>query len=122
MSPEVDRPWPAPRLNCLLTPSYDSMEMVTDFARFLNGAGGYVEQSTAYLDHHSASAYLAICHNSPSVASLRSSMPLAEMAKRSLTASGQVPLQIIALGAGNSVVETHLMPSPVLAGKETEQK
>jgi transcriptional regulator with XRE-family HTH domain len=37
------------QLNCLLTPSADSLPLIADLARFLNGAGGYVEQTHAYL-------------------------------------------------------------------------
>ena len=97
------------KLNCLLTPDYDSLAMVEDLARFLNGAGGYVEQTHAYLDHYSAADYLAICHNLLSAAALRSLMPLGEVAKRIAAASGRAELQVIALGAGDGIVETQLV-------------
>ncbi len=51
-------------LNCLLAPSYDPLSLLADLARFLQGAGGYLEQTNAYLDSGSAATYLALCQNS----------------------------------------------------------
>ncbi len=97
------------QLNCLLTPSADSLPLLADLARFLNGAGGYVEQTHAYLDHYSAADYLALCHNSLSAVTLRSRMPLGELAKRIVGISDRAQLQVIALGAGDGIQETHLV-------------
>ena len=103
----------ASQLNCLLTPSSDSLPLIADLALFLNGAGGYVEQTHAYLDHYSAADYLALCHNSLAAATLRSHMPLGELAKQVAATSGRAPLQIVALGAGDGQQEcllaAHLM-------------
>ena len=110
----------APRLpshlNCLLTPGSDSLPLVADLARFLNGAGGYVEQTHAYLDHYSAADYLAICQNSPLAATLRSRMPLGEVAKRIVAASERAELQVVALGAGDGIQETQLVTHLMEAG------
>ncbi len=97
------------QLNCLLTPSADSLPLIADLARFLNGAGGYVEQTHAYLDHYSAADYLALCHNSLSAVTLRSRMPLGELAQRIVAISDRAQLQVIALGAGDGIQETHLV-------------
>ena len=51
-------------LNCLLAPSYDPLSLMADLARVLQGTGGYLEQTSAYLDPGSAAAYLALCQNS----------------------------------------------------------
>ena len=96
------------QLNCWMTPSYDSLGLVAELARFLNGAGGHVEQTNAYLDHASAAAYLGICQNSVAVTGLRSQMPLAQAAKQILTAGGPMALQVFALGAGDGVLEARL--------------
>jgi len=96
------------QLNCLLTPSSDSLPLLADLARFLNGAGGYVEQTHAYLDHYSAADYLALCQNSLAAATLRSCMPLGELAQRVVAISDRAALQVIALGAGDGLQETHL--------------
>lgn len=97
------------QLNCFLTPSYDPLATVTEIARFLDGAGGHVEQTHAYLDPSSAGAYLAICHNSIATTDLRARMPLALAAKQILTASGSVGLQVLALGAGDGILEARLV-------------
>jgi transcriptional regulator with XRE-family HTH domain len=96
-------------LNCFITPTYDPVRMVMDLGRFLNGAGGHVEQTNAYLDHQSAAAYMAMCQQSAIAASLRASTPLAEAARRIVAASGQVGLNVIALGAGDATLEVRLV-------------
>ncbi len=97
------------QLNCLLTPGSDSLPLLADLARILNGAGGYVEQTHAYLDHYSAADYLALCQNSLAAATLRSRMPLGELAQRIVATSDRAPLQVIALGAGDGHQESHLV-------------
>jgi len=96
-------------LNCLLTPSSDSLPLIADLGLFLNGAGGYVEQTHAYLDHYSAADYLALCQNSLAAATLRSRMPLGELAQRIIATSDRAPLQVIALGAGDGLQESRLV-------------
>lgn len=98
-------PW---HLNCFVAPSYDSLALVAEFSRFLSGAGGHVEQSTAYLEHQSAAAYLSLCRNALAVANVRARLPLAQAAKQILAATGQAALQVIALGAGDGVLEVRL--------------
>ena len=99
----------AAQLNCLLTPSSYSLPLLADLARFLNGAGGYVEQTHTYLDHYSAADYLALCQNSLAGATLRNRMPLGELAQRIVATSDRAPLQVIALGAGDGHQESHLV-------------
>lgn len=101
--------WRPAALNCFIAPSYDALALVDDLARFLQGAGGHLEQTNAYLDHYSSAAYLAICQNSLAVAALRSSIPLAQAAAQIRAACGPVALQVIALGAGDGVLEARLV-------------
>jgi len=75
-------------LNCLIPPSLDPVRRVMELGRFLNGAGGHVEQSSAYLDPQSAAAYL-LCQQSVDIASLRASTPLAQAARRIVAAAGR---------------------------------
>ncbi len=96
-------------LNCLLAPSYDPLDLLADLARLLNGAGGYLEQTSAYLDPGSAAAYLALCKQGPVSAALRSRLPLRELAAQIVAAAGRSPLQVIALGAGDGHSETQLV-------------
>jgi len=76
--------------------------------RFLHGAGGYLEQTSAYLDPGSAAAYWALCH-SPLLTALRSRLPLGEIAQQIVAISGPGPLQVIALGSGDGISETQLV-------------
>ncbi|HRI55189.1 MAG TPA: L-histidine N(alpha)-methyltransferase, partial [Pseudomonadota bacterium] len=103
-------------LNCLLAPSYDPLSLMADLARFLQGAGGYLEQTSAYLDPGSAAAYLAFCQNSFLSTVLRSHLPLAEVAQQIVAASGRAPLQVLALGAGDGHSETQLVAHLMASG------
>ena len=103
-------------LNCLLAPSYDPVSLMADLARFLQGAGGYLEQTSAYLDPGSAAAYLALCQNSFLSTVLRSQLPLAEVAQQIVAASGRAPLQVLALGAGDGHSETQLVAHLMASG------
>ena len=105
----ADRPQPSPALNCLITPTFDPVRRIVELGRFLNGAGGHVAQSSAYLDHQSAAAYLALCNQSAAAAVLRASTPLAEAARRIVAATGPVALHIIALGSGEATLEVRLV-------------
>ena len=75
MAVATDPPAKAPTfpasLNCLLAPSYDPLSLLAELARFLNGAGGYLEQTSAYLDPGSAAAYLALCQNFLALTTMR---------------------------------------------------
>ncbi|MFO0573003.1 MAG: L-histidine N(alpha)-methyltransferase [Polyangia bacterium] len=96
-------------LNCYLTPSYDPVRMVMDLGRFLNGAGGHVEQTNAYLDHQSAADYMAMCQQSPVAAAFRASTPLQPMAKRIVEQTGSAGINLIALGVGDGALEVRLV-------------
>jgi transcriptional regulator with XRE-family HTH domain len=104
-------------LNCFITPTYDPVRMVMDLGRFLNGAGGHVEQTSAYLDHQSAAAYMAMCQQSAVAAGLRACVPLAEAARRIVAASGGVGLNIIALGPGDATLEVRLVQHLIEEGR-----
>ena len=98
------------QLNCLLTPSYDSLRLLADLARFLNGAGGYLEQTNAYLDHQQRRRTTWRSAKIRSLSTtLRSRLPLGEVAQQIVAASGRGPLQVIALGAGDGHSETQLV-------------
>ncbi len=103
-------------LNCLLAPSYDPISLFADLRQVLQGAGGYLEQTSAYLDPGSTSAYLALCQNSLPWTALRSSLPLGEVAKQVVAASGRGALQVLALGAGDGHSETQLVLHLLEAG------
>ena len=114
--PTIDvTPAKALDLNWFVAPGYDPIRMVTDLGRFLNGAGGHIEQTHVYLDPQSAAAYLAVCRN-PGASLLRATVPLAEVARHIAAACGPSGLRVIALGAGDATLETqlvqHLLETP----------
>jgi hypothetical protein len=61
------------------------------------------------LDHYSAADYLALCQSSLAASTLRSRMPLGELAKQIVAISNRAPLRVIALGAGDGIQETQLV-------------
>ena len=95
-------------LNCFLAPGYDPLALLADRTRLLQGAGGYLEQSCAYLEPASAAAYLTLCQHSLAVTGLRSQLPLTAVAKRIEALCGPAKLQVLALGCGDGRTETLL--------------
>lgn len=83
--------------------------MPAERTRLLQGAGGYLEQSCAYLEPASAAAYLALCQHSLAVTGLRSQLPLTAVAKRLEALCGPAKLQVFALGCGDGHSETLLV-------------
>jgi len=96
-------------LNWYVTPTFEPVRMVMELGRFLNGAGGHVEQTSAYLDHQSAAAYLAMCERSPITAAYRGSVQLGVVAKRTIKETKLAGLNVIALGSGDAHLEVRLV-------------
>ena len=111
-APEAPAPGESQRLhgplNCLLAPSYDPLTLHAELTRFLQGAGGYIEQTHAYLEPGSVAAYRTLCQTWLPVARLRSLMRLGELAQQIVSVSGGAPLQLLALGCGDGHAETQL--------------
>lgn len=95
--------------NCLIPPGYDTMEMVKDLAKILNGPGGHIEQTNAYLEHRSAMALLAECQDPAFVARFREPFPSKMLASRIISESGQMPFKVIALGPGDGHLEVRFL-------------
>lgn len=77
--------------------------------RLLRGIGGYFEQSYAYLDHHSAVAYLSACRQSPLAMKQRLNWPVQQVAARVTADCGSFPLSLVALGPGDGTLEVRLV-------------
>jgi hypothetical protein len=107
--PSASNPATDTNYNCYIPPGYDSMRMVQQLVRMLNGPGGHIEQTNAYLEHRSALAYVAMCNDVEYVTALRSKYPLDGLARRVMTEGGQSPLKVIALGAGDGHLEVRLV-------------
>lgn len=95
--------------NCPIPPGYDTMEMVKDLAKILNGPGGHIEQTNAYLEHRSAMALLAECQDPAFVARFREPFPSKMLASRIISESGQMPFKVIALGPGDGHLEVRFL-------------
>ena len=97
---------PSPNLNWCVTEGFDAITMVRDLSRFLRGAGGYVEQSAAYLDHHSASDYLRRTEQHGVTSRHRSNLPFPLLAKTLIAHSSKPRYLVVALGPGDGTLET----------------
>lgn len=101
----------APRLNCLVAAGCAPLALEAELRRFLQGAGGHLEQWAAYHDLGSALAYLAALNQGPT-AMLRSAYPVEKLADCILDATrgpaGTVPLRLVALGSGAGALELRL--------------
>jgi transcriptional regulator with XRE-family HTH domain len=106
---EVDGEVVGTDLNWYVTPTIEPVRMVMDLGRFLNGVGGHVEQTNAYLDHQSAAAYLAVCQQSAAIATMRRNIPLGAIAQRVIKETSPAGLSVIALGSGDANLEVRLV-------------
>ena len=84
------------------------MRMVQQLVRILNGPGGHIEQTNAYLEHRSALAYVSMCHDVEYVTAYRAKYP-DDLARRISTECGHGQLKVIALGAGDGYLEGWLV-------------
>lgn len=109
--PDGDRPRIAAEssMNCYLSPTYDPIAMLAELGRFLRGAGGYVEQTAAYLDVQSAADYLTLCQQCPVVAALRATLPLGEIMDHIAERTSADGLDVVALGVGDGQLEVRLV-------------
>lgn len=95
--------------NCYIPHGYDSVRMVQQLGQILNGPGGHIEQTNAYLEHRSAIAYVTMGNEPSYVTNFRAIYPVSELAHRVIAESGSVPLRIIALGPGDGHLEVRLV-------------
>jgi transcriptional regulator with XRE-family HTH domain len=95
--------------NWYVSPGFDALQMIGDLAQQLNGSGGSIEQTSVYLDHKSASDWVAIFNGSGHVSALREATPYAPVAKCLREIAGKVGLDVIALGSGDGKGEVRLV-------------
>lgn len=92
-----------------LAPHYDPSQMITTMVEQLNGAGGSLEQTTAYLDYQSAKDCLDIFNSQSYLDAFSDTSALEHAARRIAAESGAGGLDIIALGSGDSKREIKLV-------------
>jgi transcriptional regulator with XRE-family HTH domain len=94
--------------NCWIAPGYDPIKMFVDLITVLNGQGGSVEQTYAYLDHKSALNWFTLTNDSSYVRAYREKMPLEPLAAKILE-YGPLRMDFIALGSGDAKDEVRLV-------------
>ncbi|MFT3754930.1 MAG: L-histidine N(alpha)-methyltransferase [Pseudoxanthomonas sp.] len=101
----------APRVtpNWYVPPGFDSVQMIADLAQQLNGRGGNIEQTYVYMDHKSALDWIALCNAPSYTAGFRNVVPFGPAVQRLREITGQVGLDVIALGSGDGKNEVRMV-------------
>ncbi len=95
--------------NWYISPGFDSMSMMSDLAQQMNGSGGNIEQTYAYLDHKSALDWAQLANSPTYVAAIGESLPYTAVVKRLREVVGSAGLDVIALGPGDGRSEVRLV-------------
>lgn len=95
--------------NCWIAPGYDPIKMFVDLITLLNGQGGSIEQTYAYLDPKSALNWFGLSNQSSYANVYRESAPLAALAAKVLERTDHGRVDFIALGAGDGKQEVRLL-------------
>ena len=95
--------------NCWIAPGYDPLKLFAELLDQVNGSGGSLEQTYAYLDHQSASKWHALITQSRYASMFRANMPLDAAAKQVLQSTQGAGLDVIALGSGDGKQEVRLV-------------
>ena len=96
-------------MNCFIPSSADSLRALAELDALLRSPGGHLEQSSTYLEHQSAAAYLRLCLQSPAYMAVRNQIPLHQVASVIRANIGSAPVQIITLGAGDGTLTARLV-------------
>src|SRR5262249_6265721 len=92
-----------------LASDYDPSQMITTMVEQLNGAGGWLEQTTAYLDYQSAKDWIDISSSPSYLESFSNTSALEQVARHIVAESGAGGLDVIALGSGDAKREIKLV-------------
>jgi transcriptional regulator with XRE-family HTH domain len=97
--------------NCYIPPGYEPLRMFQQHVRMLNGPGGHIEQTNAYLEHRSALSYVSMCNDLEYVTTYpRQVSPSMRSLAGLMEAGGEGPLKVIALGArATDILEVRLV-------------
>lgn len=95
--------------NWYMSPGFDSVQMIADLAQQLSGGGGSIEQTYVYMDHKSAFDWIALCNSPGYTATFRDILPLGQAAQTVREVTGQVGLDVIALGPGDGKNEVRMV-------------
>ncbi len=109
---------PGASLNCYIAPGYEPVKMVMELSDTLNGPGGYLEQTSAYLEHQSALHYLRMANDPVYVSAFRAGNPIDRVAEVISKNTRGMGIEMIALGAGDAREEVRLVQE-IVARMET---
>jgi transcriptional regulator with XRE-family HTH domain len=104
--------------NCWIAPGYDPLKMFADLFEAVNGPGGRLEQTFAYLDHQSADNWNKLCNQPLYALKYRARAPIGAIARAIVDATQHARLDVMALGAGDGIQETRLVENLLLAADE----
>jgi transcriptional regulator with XRE-family HTH domain len=94
---------------CWIAPGYDPLQLFTQLFEVLNGSGGSLDPTYAYLDHGSAVDWYELSNQASFAAKYRQRMPLESMARRILEETRHAKLDVIGLGSGDGKQEVQLV-------------
>jgi len=89
--------------------SFEPIKMLHELRRTLNGNGGCVEQSLMYLDHQSATDFIALSGGARYAGRYRNQMPLEKVVDSIRHQTGDSGIDVIALGVGDGQQEIHIV-------------
>lgn len=97
---------PGPRLQSWIAPSFDVIELIRAWMRFLGGSGGRIDPSQLFFDSASAASWCLLAERTP-LSQQRAALPLPQVA--SIVAQlGSPALSIYGLGCGDASSEVYL--------------
>jgi transcriptional regulator with XRE-family HTH domain len=111
-------PVQTPPLNCYIAPDFEPLRLLEDLERTLRGAGGHLEQSSLYLTHHSALAYLRYCAKLPGRSLHAENLPLGPLAATIVQQQHGAGLTVVALGPGDGRREIRLVEHLLAAKRQ----
>lgn len=92
----------------VFSPQYDPLVMARDMHRLLNGPGGTLEQTYAYIDPQSAADWYDYANLPTMVEQWRNKLPVADLVAAALGRGDARGLDLVSLGVGDGKSETRL--------------
>lgn len=107
---------------CWIAPGYDPLQLFTELFEVLNGNGGSLGPSYAYLDHGSAVDWYELSNQAGYASKYRLKMPLETLARRVVEETRHIKLDVIALGPGDGKQEVQLVQHLLDQAEQMKQR
>ena len=105
-----------------LSPTYEPMRMFLELVAQLNGEGGYIEQTYAYIDSMSAANWYALSTDENYERDYRRLVPLERAAEALGESIGRQGIDLICLGSGDARQETRFMQALASGRPQTSHR